>query len=61
VREILALPLSMRGFGHVKERNVRAAQTRQAWLLHRLDPLQYPRPQEFSGVQQLRGIAIRSV
>jgi len=61
VREILALPLSMRGFGHVKERNVRAAQTRQVWLLHRLDPVQYPRPQEQSGVQQLRGIAIRSV
>jgi len=61
VREILALPLSMRGFGHVKERNVRAAQSRQAWLLHRLDPAQYPRPPESHGVQQLRGIAIRSV
>ncbi len=60
-REILALPLSMRGFGHVKERNVRAAQSRQAWLLHRFNPAQYPRPQEPSGVQQLRGIAIRSV
>ncbi|MGV0958997.1 MAG: indolepyruvate ferredoxin oxidoreductase family protein [Limnohabitans sp.] len=60
VRELLALPLSMRGFGHVKERNVRAAQTRQAWLLHRLDPVQFPRPQEPSAVQQLRGIAIRS-
>ncbi|PUE06787.1 pyruvate ferredoxin oxidoreductase [Limnohabitans sp. T6-5] len=61
VLEILALPLSMRGFGHVKARNVRAAQSRQAWLLHRLDPTRYPRPQEDSGLQQLRGIAIRSV
>jgi indolepyruvate ferredoxin oxidoreductase len=60
VREILALPLSIRGFGHVKERNMRAAQIRQAWLLHRLDPAQYPRPQESNGAQQLRGIPIRS-
>ena len=60
VREILALPLSIRGFGHVKERNMRAAQIRQAWLLHRLDPAQYPRPQEPNGAQQLRGIALRS-
>ncbi|MCB2100854.1 MAG: indolepyruvate ferredoxin oxidoreductase family protein, partial [Rhodobacterales bacterium] len=31
--EIAELPLSMRGFGHVKERNVKAAQTREASLL----------------------------
>lgn len=57
--DLLALPLSMRGFGHVKLRNVRAAQTREAWLLHRINPVQYPRPQEQADGQQLRGIAIR--
>jgi indolepyruvate ferredoxin oxidoreductase len=57
--DLLALPLSMRGFGHVKLRNVRAAQTREAWLLHRINPAQYPRPQEQADGQQLRGIAIR--
>ncbi len=60
VGELLALPQSMRGFGHVKERNVHAARTRQAWLQHRLDPVRHARPQEDGGVQQLRGIAIRS-
>ncbi len=59
VNELLSLPLSMRGFGHVKARNVQAARTRQAWLLHRLDPARHPRPQEDGGTQQLRGIAIR--
>ncbi|MEK7345716.1 MAG: indolepyruvate ferredoxin oxidoreductase family protein [Pseudomonadota bacterium] len=61
VQGILALPLAMRGFGHVKARNVRAAQTQQAWLLHRLDPTRYPRPPEDNHLQQLRGIAVRSV
>ncbi len=60
VREVLTLPQSIRGFGHVKERNVRAAQARHAWLLHRLNPERYPRPQDGSG-QQLRGIQIRTV
>jgi indolepyruvate ferredoxin oxidoreductase len=57
--DLLALPLSMRGFGHVKLRNVRAAQTRETWLLHRINPVQYPRPKEQADGQQLRGIAIR--
>jgi indolepyruvate ferredoxin oxidoreductase len=61
MRDIMALPLSMRGFGHVKARNVRAAQSRQAWLLHRIDPTRYPRPQDDNGLQQLRGVAIRSI
>ncbi len=41
---LLSLPMSMRGFGHVKERQVRAARQRQAALLHRLDPKRYPVP-----------------
>jgi indolepyruvate ferredoxin oxidoreductase len=61
MRDIMALPLSMRGFGHVKARNVRAAQSRQAWLLHRIDPTRYPRPRDDNGLQQLRGVPIRSV
>ena len=61
MRDIVALPLSMRGFGHVKARNIRAAQSRQAWLLHRIDPTRYPRPPQDTGLQQFRGVAIRSV
>lgn len=56
--DLLALPQSMRGFGHVKARNVQAAQTRQAWLLHRLDPNEHPRPQETISTQQFRGVVI---
>ncbi|NBS74211.1 MAG: indolepyruvate ferredoxin oxidoreductase family protein [Betaproteobacteria bacterium] len=61
MREILALPLSMRGFGHVKERNVKAAHIRQNWLLHRIDPVRYPRPLDEPRLNQLRGIPIRKV
>lgn len=59
-RDLLALPQSMRGFGHVKERNVRAAQTRQAWLLHRLNPQRYAKPQG-AAEGQFQGIQIRTV
>jgi len=58
VQDLLALPLSMRGFGHVKLRNVRAAQSREAWLLHRINPAQYPRPEEQASGQHLRGILV---
>ncbi len=59
LQSLLALPQTMRGFGHVKERNVQAAQARQAWLLHRLDPQKHPRPQEASGQSgQFKGITI---
>jgi indolepyruvate ferredoxin oxidoreductase len=36
IAEIAALPLAMRGFGHVKERNIEKALARQAELLARL-------------------------
>ena len=39
-----ALPLSMRGYGHVKIANVALARAREAELLHRFDPQRYPRP-----------------
>ena len=61
IRDILALPQTMRGFGHVKERNVKAAHIRQSWLLHRLDPARFPRPSDQPSLHHLRGIAVRSV
>ena len=39
------LPLSMRGYGHVKLANVALARAREAELLHRFDPSRYPRPE----------------
>jgi len=56
--EIAALPLAMRGFGHVKLANVALAQVREAELLHRLDPEAYPLPSAAPQAGQLRGIAI---
>jgi indolepyruvate ferredoxin oxidoreductase len=59
--EIAALPLSMRGFGHVKIANVALARTREAELLNRLDAARWPRPPSSGGTPgagQLRGIAV---
>lgn len=56
--EIAALPLSMRGFGHVKQANVALARIREAELLHRLDPRKYPTPERKAKAGQLRGIAV---
>jgi indolepyruvate ferredoxin oxidoreductase len=56
--DLLALPLSMRGFGHVKLRNVQAAQQRESWLLHRLLPIQYARPEDKRSTGHWRGIAV---
>jgi indolepyruvate ferredoxin oxidoreductase len=56
--EIAALPLSMRGFGHVKIANVTLARMREAELLHRLDPQRWPRPPASGGAGQIRGIAV---
>ena len=56
--EIALLPLSMRGFGPVKEANVAAARLREAELLHRFDPQVYPRPRQEPKAGQLRGIRV---
>ena len=59
--EIAALPLSMRGFGHVKIANVALARAREAELLHKLDPGRWPRPPAAGGAPgagQIRGIAV---
>lgn len=56
--EIAALPLSMRGFGHVKLANVALARAREAELLHRFDPATFPRPAPSREAGQLRGIRV---
>jgi indolepyruvate ferredoxin oxidoreductase len=57
--EIARLPLTMRGYGHVKIANVALARAREAELLHRLDPQRYPRPPATAPqAGQLRGIAV---
>ena len=56
--EIAALPLTMRGYGHVKLANVALARVREAELLHRFDPATYPRPQGAPQAGQLRGIRV---
>lgn len=56
--EIAALPLSMRGFGHVKLANVAVARAREAELLHRFDPARYPRPEPARLPGQIRGIRV---
>jgi indolepyruvate ferredoxin oxidoreductase len=56
--EIARLPLTMRGYGHVKIANVALARAREAELLYRLDPQRYPRPPSTPQAGQLRGIAV---
>jgi indolepyruvate ferredoxin oxidoreductase len=56
--EIAALPLAMRGFGHVKLANVALARAREAELLHRFDPATYPRPAATKEAGQIRGIRV---
>ena len=56
--DIAALPLSMRGFGHVKLANVALARAREAELLHRFDPSRYPRPAASREAGQIRGIRV---
>jgi indolepyruvate ferredoxin oxidoreductase len=56
--QIAAIPLSMRGFGHVKLANVEQARTRESELLHRLDPKRFPRSRREPSAGQLRGIPI---
>jgi len=56
--EIAALPLSMRGFGHVKLANVALARAREAELLHRFDPQAYPCPPQAPVAGQIRGIRV---
>jgi len=56
--EIAAVPLAMRGFGHVKLANVALARAREAELLFRFDPQRYPRPPRSAQAGQWKGIAV---
>ena len=56
--QIAALPLTVRGFGHVKLANLALARAREAELLHRFSPTRYPRPAGPAKAGQLRGIAV---
>jgi indolepyruvate ferredoxin oxidoreductase len=59
--QIAALPLSMRGYGHVKIANVALARAREAELLHRFLPDRYPKPAATTpSAGQFRGIAVVS-
>ncbi|WP_431112956.1 indolepyruvate ferredoxin oxidoreductase family protein [Variovorax paradoxus] len=58
--QIAALPLSIRGFGHVKLASVARAAEREAELLHRFSPQRYPRPGKDAKAGQFKGIAVVS-
>jgi indolepyruvate ferredoxin oxidoreductase len=58
--QIAALPMSMRGYGHVKIANVALARAREAELLHRFMPDRYPKPVTAPSAGQFRGIAVVS-
>ncbi len=56
--EIAAVPMTMRGFGHVKQANVVLARVREAELLHRFDAGRYPAPASSAKAGQLKGISV---
>jgi indolepyruvate ferredoxin oxidoreductase len=56
--QIAALPLTVRGFGHVKLANLALARAREAELLHRFSPHRYARPDAAPAARQIRGIAV---
>jgi indolepyruvate ferredoxin oxidoreductase len=56
--QIAALPLAIRGYGHVKLANLALARGREAELLHRLAPKRYPLPAAEAKAGQIRGIAV---
>ena len=59
--QIAALPMSMRGYGHVKMANVALARAREAELLHRFIPERYPKPVPSApSAGQFKGIAVVS-
>ena len=56
--DIAAVPLSMRGFGHVKQAAVVLARVREMELLHRFDAARYPAPPRPPQAGQIKGIPI---
>jgi indolepyruvate ferredoxin oxidoreductase len=55
---VAAIPMSIRGFGHVKLGNLESARVREAELLHRLAPERFAKPPYASSAGQIRGISI---
>ena len=58
--QIAAVPLSIRGYGHVKLGNLALARVREAELLYRYDPARFPKPEAKGRAGQFRGIAVVS-
>ncbi|MBO9513181.1 MAG: indolepyruvate ferredoxin oxidoreductase family protein [Variovorax sp.] len=56
--QIAAVPMTIRGYGHVKLANLALARGREAELLHRFSPARYPRPLADAKAGQIRGIAV---
>ncbi|HSV57706.1 MAG TPA: indolepyruvate ferredoxin oxidoreductase family protein [Variovorax sp.] len=56
--QIAAVPLTIRGYGHVKLANLALARGREAELMHRFLPERYPRPAAQMQAGQIRGIAV---
>lgn len=56
--QVAAVPLAIRGYGHVKLASLALARAREAELMHRLLPDRYPRPAAAAKAGQIRGIAI---
>ena len=59
-QQIAALPLTVRGYGHVKLANLALARAREAELLHRYAPERYPKPERSAAPGQFKGIAVVS-
>jgi len=58
--QIAAVPMTIRGYGHVKLANLALARGREAELMHRFSPGRYPRPATDAKAGQIRGIAVVS-
>ncbi|SEB21729.1 indolepyruvate ferredoxin oxidoreductase family protein [Variovorax sp. YR216] len=56
--QIAAVPMTIRGYGHVKLANLALARGREAELMHRFLPERYPRPATDAKAGQIRGIAV---
>ena len=56
--QIAAVPMTIRGYGHVKLANLALARGREAELLHRFSPGRYPKPAGAAKAGQLRGIEV---
>ncbi len=60
--QIAAVPLAMRGYGHVKLANVALARAREAELLHRFNPKRYAKPVSATPpAGQFKGIAVAAL